>query len=195
MKLIVGLGNPGSKYDGTRHNVGFAVVDECARRRGLTFESCPAEALMARERGPDARVILAKPMTFMNLSGEAVGTLSRYYRVDRADILVVADDANLPLGRLRARPEGSDGGHNGLRSVIDAFGTQEFPRLRVGVGRGESDRELVDHVLSRFEADERGKIEELVTRAADAAGVFVEEDILTVMNRFNASDVGDQETD
>ncbi len=150
---------------------------------------------MARERGPDARVILAKPMTFMNLSGEAVGTLSRYYRVDRADILVVADDANLPLGRLRARPEGSDGGHNGLRSVIDAFGTQEFPRLRVGVGRGESDRELVDHVLSRFEADERGKIEELVTRAADAAGVFVEEDILTVMNRFNASDVGDQETD
>ena len=195
MKLIVGLGNPGSKYDGTRHNVGFDVVDECARRRGLTFESCPAEALMARERGPDARLILAKPMTFMNLSGEAVGTLSRYYRVDRADILVVADDANLPLGRLRARPEGSDGGHNGLRSVIDAFGTQEFPRLRVGVGRGESDRELVDHVLSRFEADERGKIEELVTRAADAAGVFVEEDILTVMNRFNASDVGDQETD
>ena len=148
---------------------------------------------MARERGPGARVILAKPMTFMNLSGGAVGILSRYYRVDRADILVVVDDANLPLGRLRARPEGSDGGHNGLRSVIDECGTQEFARLRVGVGRGEADRELVDHVLSRFEDDERGKIEELVTRAADAAGVFVEEDILTVMNRFNAPDVGDQE--
>ena len=193
MKLIVGLGNTGSKYEGTRHNVGFDVVDEYATRRGLTFGSCPADALMAREHGPD--VILAKPLTFMNLSGGAVGTLSRYYRVDHADILVVVDDANLPLGRLRARPEGSDGGHNGLRSVIEELGTQEFPRLRLGVGRGGSGRELVGHVLSRFEDDERGKIEELVTRAADAAEVFVEEDILTVMNRFNASDAGDQETD
>ena len=193
MKLIVGLGNPGSKYEGTRHNVGFDVVDEYARRRGLTFGSCPADALLARERGPDARVILAKPLTFMNLSGGAVGTLSRYYRVDPADILVVVDDANLPLGRLRVRPEGSDGGHNGLRSVIEEFGTQEFPRLRVGVGRGGLGRELVGHVLSRFEDDERGKIEELVTRAADAAEVFVEEDILTVMNRFNASDQSDSD--
>lgn len=193
MKLIVGLGNPGSKYEGTRHNVGFDVVDEYARRRGLTFGSCPADALMARERGPD--VILAKPLTFMNLSGGAVGTLSRYYRVDHDDILVVVDDANLPLGRLRARPEGSDGGHNGLKSVIAELGTQEFPRLRLGVGRGGLGRELVGHVLSRFEKDERGKIEELVTRAADAAEVFVEEDILTVMNRFNGSDPGDQETD
>jgi PTH1 family peptidyl-tRNA hydrolase len=193
VKLIVGLGNPGSKYEGTRHNVGFDVVDEYARRRGLTFGSSPADALMARERGPD--VILAKPLTFMNLSGGAVGTLSRYYRVNHDDILVVVDDANLPLGRLRARPEGSDGGHNGLKSVIAELGTQEFPRLRLGVGRGGLGRELVGHVLSRFEKDERGKIEELVTRAADAAEVFVEEDILTVMNRFNASDPGDQETD
>lgn len=195
MKLIVGLGNPGSKYDGTRHNVGFDVVDECARRRGLMFKSSPAEALMARELGSDARVILAKPMTFMNLSGGAVRTLSRYYRVDLANILVVVDDTNLPLGRLRARPEGADGGHNGLRSVIDEFGTRAVPRLRVGVGRGESNRGLVDHVLSRFKIDERGKIEELVTNAADAAGVFVEEGILTVMNRFNGSDVGNQETE
>ena len=195
MKLIVGLGNPGSRYDGTRHNVGFDVVDEIARRRGLTFESCPAKAMMARERGPEARVILAKPLTFMNLSGGAVGTLSRYYRVDLTDILVVVDDANLPVGRLRARPDGSDGGHNGLRSVIEDLGTRDFSRLRVGVGRGEAHRELAGHVLSRFENDERGTIEEMVTHAADAGELFVEKDILTVMNRFNALDAGDRETD
>ena len=194
MKLVVGLGNPGPQYVGTRHNVGFEVVDELARRRGgLTFESCPADALMARERGHAASLILAKPLTFMNLSGGAVGTLSRYYRVERGDILVVVDDANLPLGRLRARPDGSDGGHNGLRSVIEEFGTREVPRLRVGVGRGESHRELVGHVLSRFDESERGKIEEMIMRAADAVEVFVWDGISAVMNRFNASDIRDPE--
>ena len=123
MKLIVGLGNPGARYAGTRHNVGFDVVDEVARRRALAFESSPAEALMARERGPGARLMLAKPLTFMNLSGRAVGDLVRYYRFDLDDVLIVADDVNLPLGRLRARRGGSDGGHNGLRSVIDVLGT------------------------------------------------------------------------
>ena len=125
MKLIVGLGNPGSKYRGTRHNIGFEIVDELARRRNLVFESSPAEAVMARERGPDARMMLVKPLTYMNLSGVAVGTLARYFRVGFEDVLVVTDDVNLTLGRVRARPSGSDGGHNGLRSVIELLGTDQ----------------------------------------------------------------------
>ena len=123
---------------------------------------------MARERGPGARVILAKPLTFMNRSGDAVGVLARYFRIDRAEMLVVVDDANLSLGRLRARPDGSDGGHNGLRSVIEALGTQSVPRLRVGVGRGGGRRDLADHVLARFDRDEQEVASKMVGTAADA---------------------------
>ena len=186
MKLIVGLGNPGSKYRGTRHNLGFEVVDEVARRRELTFESSPADAVMARERRPDAHLMLAKPMTFMNRSGDAVGVLSRYFRVEPRDILIVVDDASLPIGRLRARQDGSDGGHNGLQSVILALATHEFPRLRIGVGLGQSQRDLADHVLARFAPDEIATIGEMILRAADAVELFVESGITSVMNRFNA---------
>ena len=195
MKLIVGLGNPGSKYGGTRHNLGFEVVDEVARRRRLTFESSPADAVMARERGPDAQLILAKPMAFMNRSGEAVGVLSRYFRIETDDILIIVDDANLPLGRLRARPSGSDGGHNGLGSVILALATREFSRVRLGVGRGETQRDLAGHVLARFAADEIATIDEMTMRAADAAELFVESGMTTVMNRFNAPERPDQTTE
>lgn len=192
MKLIIGLGNPGSKYGGTRHNLGFEVVDEVVRRRGLTFESGPADAIIACERGPDSQLMLAKPMTFMNRSGEAVGPLSRYFRIEPGDILIVADDANLPLGRLRARPNGSDGGHNGLRSVILGLATREFPRVRMGVGRGETQRDLADHVLARFTTDEIETITEMTMRAADAVELFVESGIITVMNRFNAPEWPEQ---
>ena len=185
MKLIVGLGNPGSKYRGTRHNVGFEVVDELARCLGLEFESSPADALMARERGWNAKVTLAKPLTFMNLSGHAVGALTRYYRIALDDLLIVTDDANLPLGRLRARPAGSDGGHNGLRSVIESLASEQIPRLRVGVGRGERYRDLVDHILAGFDESELEIIRAAVARAANAAELFVSEGIEPVMNRFN----------
>ena len=195
MKLIVGLGNPGSTYGGTRHNLGFEVVDEVARRRGLTFESSPADAVMAGERGPNAQLILAKPMTFMNRSGEAVGVLSRYFRIETGDILIVVDDANLQLGRMRARPSGSDGGHNGLRSVILALATREFSRVRLGVGRGETRRDLADHVLARFDADEIATIDEMTVRAADAVELFVESGMTTLMNRFNAPERPDHTTE
>ncbi|RPJ53410.1 MAG: aminoacyl-tRNA hydrolase, partial [Acidobacteria bacterium] len=155
MKLIVGLGNPGRRYGGTRHNVGFLVVDELARRRGAGFEAARADALMARIRDLGEGVVLAKPLTFMNVSGVAVGDLARYYRIAIPDLLVVTDDVNLPLGRLRARARGSDGGHNGLRSVVEQLGTDQFARLRVGVGRGDLRRDLADHVLARFEPEER----------------------------------------
>ena len=188
MKLIVGLGNPGSQYLGTRHNVGFEVVDEVAVRRELAFESCPAEAVVARERGPGSRVMLVKPLTFMNLSGRAVGHLSRYFRIAVDDVLIVTDDVNLPLGRLRARARGSDGGHNGLRSVIGEFGTENVARLRVGVGRGDGRLDLADHVLSRFQDDEVEMIRLAIRRAADAAEAYEREGISAVMDRFNHVD-------
>ena len=187
MKLIVGLGNPGAKYRGTRHNVGFAALDELARRRGVEFESAPAEAVMARVRDFAEPVLLAKPLTFMNLSGHAVGDLMRYFRVDLGDLFVLVDDANLPLARLRARARGSEGGHNGLRSIVAQLGTQEFARLRIGVGRG-LERDLADHVLSRFDPDEREAIVAAVARAADAAEVFITDGIAQVMTRFNGPD-------
>jgi PTH1 family peptidyl-tRNA hydrolase len=181
--LIVGLGNPGAKYRGTRHNVGFAVADELARRRQVAFDSSPVEALVAKLRVAEP-VLLAKPLTFMNESGEAVGALARYFKVEPVDLLVVVDEAQLPLGRLRLRASGSAGGHNGLKSVIAHVGT-EFPRLRIGVGRGDPRWDLADHVLSRFEAEERETADEAVSRAADAVETFLEEGIGPAMNRFN----------
>jgi PTH1 family peptidyl-tRNA hydrolase len=186
MKLIVGLGNPGRKYRETRHNIGFAVADELARRGSVTFESAPAEALLARVRtlGPDGTLLL-KPLTMMNASGFAVSEIARYFRISVVDILIVADDVNLPLGRLRARPAGSAGGHNGFRSIIEQLGTAEFARLRVGIGRGDPRRDLADYVLGGFDTDERPVVTEAIERAADAGEIFAAEGIERVMSRFN----------
>ncbi len=185
MKLIAGLGNPGAKFKGTRHNVGFEVIDELARRGGIAFESAPAEALLARWRASDA--LLLKPLTFMNLSGQAIGETLRYFKIDFADLLVVVDEVQLPLGKLRARARGSAGGHNGLKSVIAHLG-DEFSRLRIGVGRGDDRRDLADHVLARFEKDEAAEVERMTTRAADAAEMFITSGIAAVMNGFNGGD-------
>ena len=190
MKLIVGLGNPGREYRDTRHNVGFMVVDELARRYGVEWAMAPSQvpdAFVAKRFVPDP-LLLAKPLTYMNLSGEAVAALARYYGIGAVDLLVVIDDVDLPFGRLRARPSGSGGTHNGLRSVVSRLGTTDFPRLRVGVGRGDARRDLADHVLSKFEAAEREQLESVITRAADAAEMFAAESIIKVMNTYNADD-------
>lgn len=187
MKAIVGLGNPGPQYRGTRHNVGFDVVDELARRAAIGFESAPAEALIAKWRRPDGPVLLVKPLTFMNLSGQAVGELSRYFKIDLADLIVIVDEVHLPLGKLRARTKGSAGGHNGLKSIIAHLG-DAFARLRLGVGRGGDQRNLADHVLSRFEKDEAAEVERMTARAADAAEMFIASGIEAVMNAFNGGD-------
>jgi PTH1 family peptidyl-tRNA hydrolase len=183
MKLVVGLGNPGRRYAGTRHNIGFDVLDLVVDRHRLEWESAPAEALMARWR--PAGALLAKPLTFMNLSGYAVGELLRYFKIERPDLLVVVDDVNLELGRLRARRAGSAGGHNGLKSVIEQLGAEDFARLRIGVGRGNGRRDLANHVLATFDPSEREAVVETVRRAADAVELFVAEGIEPVMNRFN----------
>jgi PTH1 family peptidyl-tRNA hydrolase len=185
MKLVVGLGNPGRKYEGTRHNVGFEILDLLARRHGAGWEAGPRgiEALVSRWRAGDT--VFAKPLTFMNLGGAAVVALLQFYKIDPVDMLVVVDDVNIDLGRLRARPEGSAGGHNGLKSVIGSLGSQAFARLRVGVGRGDDRRDLADHVLAKFEAEERAIVAETVDRSADAVELFVAEGIGVVMNRYN----------
>jgi PTH1 family peptidyl-tRNA hydrolase len=187
VKAIVGLGNPGSQYKGTRHNVGFDVVDELARRESVGFESAPAEALIAKWRRADGPVLLVKPLTFMNLSGQAIGELTRYFKIELGDLIVIVDEVHLPLGKLRARKRGSAGGHNGLKSVIAHLG-DEFSRLRMGVGRGADQRNLADHVLSRFEKDEAAEVERMTARAADAAEMFIASGIEAVMNAFNGGD-------
>ena len=187
MKLIVGLGNPGREYRDTRHNVGFMVVDEVARRHQLTLAMAPSQvpdAFVAKKYGDDP-LLLAKPLTFMNRSGDAVSALMRYYDIATGDVLVVVDEAALPFGRLRARARGSAGGHNGLKSLVERLGTTEFARLRLGVGRGDPRRDLADHVLATFEPEERPVLEEFIARAADAAEMFAVEGIETVMNRYN----------
>lgn len=184
MKLIAGLGNPGEEYRRTRHNVGFEVLDELARRHRLVFETGPAEALQASWRRPDGRALLVKPLTFMNLSGEAVAGLIRFFKLPVVDVLIVCDDVNLPLGRLRARATGTEGGHNGLRSIARHMGTIDYARLRIGVGRG-AERDLADHVLARFDRDEIPGVEDAVTRAADAVETWLDDGLAKVMNTYN----------
>jgi PTH1 family peptidyl-tRNA hydrolase len=187
VKLIVGLGNPGREYRETRHNVGFMVVDELARRYALSWSQAPSQvpdALVAKRFGTEP-LMLAKPLTYMNLSGGPVAGLCRYFDVASEDLLIVVDEAALPFGRLRARAHGSAGGHNGLKSVIASLGTTAFPRLRLGVGRGDARRELADHVLSMFERRERAELELFIIRAADAAEMFAAEGIVKVMNTYN----------
>jgi PTH1 family peptidyl-tRNA hydrolase len=189
VKLIVGLGNPGREHRDTRHNAGFMVLDEIARRHSLTWAQAPAQvpdAFVVKKFGAEP-VLLAKPLTFMNRSGDAVAALSRYYDVDPADLIVVVDDIDIPFGRLRAKASGSAGTHNGLRSVVERLGTQ-FPRLRVGVGRGDARRDLADHVLAKFEPAEREQLDSIITRAADAAEMFAAEGIVKVMNTYNVDD-------
>ena len=184
MKLIAGLGNPGSEYDGTRHNVGFDVIDLLARRHGISvskrsFKSVYGEGVIAGEK-----VLLARPMTFMNLSGEAVGAMARFYKLEPAEIWIVLDEVALPPGRIRLRYKGSAGGHNGLASIVTALHTQEVPRIRLGVGAARPGA-MVGHVLGRFRKEEIPLIEEAVERAADAIECALLEGFEMAMNRFN----------
>jgi PTH1 family peptidyl-tRNA hydrolase len=188
VKLVAGLGNPGDAYRGTRHNVGFEVVDALARRASATFRTAPEVALEAKWRRAGEVVILVKPLTFMNLSGQAIGGLCRFYKIELPDLLVVSDDVNLPLGRLRARQTGTEGGHNGLKSIAEAFGTIDYARLRVGVGRGDARRDLADHVLARFDPDEAPGIEAAIGRAADAVEKWISDGMSAMMNEFNRAE-------
>jgi PTH1 family peptidyl-tRNA hydrolase len=188
MKLVVGLGNPGRQYAGTRHNVGFDAVDLLAGRHALSWEAAPRGIDALSTRWNLAGTLVAKPLTFMNRSGEAIVGLLQFYKIEVPDLLVIVDEIQLEAGRIRLRPAGSAGGHNGLKSIIQSLGTDAFPRLRIGIGRGDARRDLADHVLSRVEPAERPVIEEAIGRAVDAAELFVAEGIMPAMNRFNRKD-------
>ncbi|MBN1136072.1 MAG: aminoacyl-tRNA hydrolase [Anaerolineae bacterium] len=183
--LIVGLGNPGREYAAHRHNVGFQVVDALARSHKLAFSRRRGLARIAQGEIGGRPVILAKPQTFMNLSGRSVGRLSRSLDAPPERILVIYDDLDLPLGRLRLRAEGSSGGHKGIRSIIDALGTQAFSRLRVGIDRPPGRMDPVDYVLRPFDRDQKPFLAEAVGRAAAAVECWLAEGIIAAMDRFN----------
>ncbi len=185
MKLIVGLGNLGRKYDQTRHNVGFEVLNRLAARFGDgstkdKFDGRLMEASIAGER-----VLLLWPHTFMNCSGDCVGPAFEFYKLELADLLVVCDDFNLPLGKLRFRRDGSAGGQNGLADIVRRLGTEEFSRLRLGIGPVPENWDAADFVLGRFTAAQRKEVDETIARAADGAECWVSEGIEASMNRFN----------
>jgi len=191
MKVSCGLGNPGDRYRLTRHNIGFRVVDLLADRWGLTGAGRVrdgAARLEVERPDPIGRLLLVKPMKFMNISGGPVRAALRHAQADpTSDLLVVADDIDLPLGKIRLRRGGSAGGHNGLRDIIAALGSNEFNRLRVGIGRAG---EAVDHVLSTFKKDERDLAVEAIATAADAAELWLAEGIEAAMNEYNGVDLG-----
>lgn len=192
LKLIVGLGNPGRQYAAHRHNIGFQCVDLLARRHGLDVDKLQSGAFTGQgwlaRAGERRKVLLVKPQTYMNLSGRAVGQLLRFFRVDPADLLVIHDDLDLDPGRIRLRPGGSSGGQNGIKSIIEHLGTQEFGRLRVGVGRPPGRMDPAAYVLQPFSAAEEQEIMGVVReRAADAAELWFWEGMTAAMNRFNAT--------
>jgi peptidyl-tRNA hydrolase, PTH1 family len=183
--LIVGLGNPGPEYRNTRHNVGFRVIDLLAERHRIQVTHMLKRSMTGYGKIQAEGVTLAKPQTYMNLSGESVRPLMRMFELQPADVLVVYDEMDLPVGRLRLREEGSSGGHNGVKSLIQHLGTQEFPRIRIGVGR-PAQSGTVDHVLSGFSRDEIPLINEAIERAADAVEAVVAEGMAAAMSRFNS---------
>ena len=185
--IIVGLGNPGRKYDGTRHNVGFDVIDELVDRFHIGGPEKFGKSMIGKGRIGDRKVILVKPMTYMNLSGEAVQEIVHYFKVDpRQDLVIISDDIDLEVGQLRIRKKGSAGGHNGLKNIVQHLGNGDFTRIRVGVGgKPNPDFELMDFVLGHFSGEDRKVMEETVSKAADAVACMVTDGVDLAMNRFN----------
>lgn len=185
MKLIVGLGNPGPRYRNTRHNVGYQVLDLLAARWGVAFDREKYQGLVASVRLGDENILLLKPLTYMNRSGLSVAEATRNKVPELADLLIVVDDVNLPFGRLRMRERGSAGGHNGLKSVIEHLGSQDFPRLRIGVGENKAGEALTNHVLGSFRPEERAELESVIAQAANGVVAFVGEGVNSAMNEVN----------
>lgn len=183
--LLVGLGNPGSKYEHTRHNVGFMALSHLASKLDQSFNKLEAKALICKCTYQENRLILAKPQTYMNLSGKAVSSLLRYYKVPLANLLVVYDDVDLPLGALRMRPSGGSAGQKGMQSIVEQLGSEEFPRLRIGIGRPPGRMEAADYVLLDFKADEAEVLNLVLDSAAQAMLTFVSDGLEKAMNLYN----------
>lgn len=187
-QLIVGLGNPEAKYDQTRHNIGFAVVDVLAGRVQISWgENRRFQALLAEGRGPTGdRLRLLKPLTYMNRSGQAIRAALDWYKLPPESVLVIYDDLDLPVGRLRLRLSGSAGGHNGMKSAIAHLGTQNFPRLRIGIGKSETDKDTISHVLGKFSPQESQLMAEVLQLAADAVELALKQGVEKAMSLYNS---------
>ncbi|AMA74521.1 MULTISPECIES: aminoacyl-tRNA hydrolase [Aneurinibacillus] len=186
MKIIVGLGNPGQQYEMTRHNVGFWAVDLLAEAWDIPLREGKFKGLIGEGRVGGEKVLLVKPLTYMNLSGECVGSLISFYKVDpKESLLVIYDDLDLPCGKIRLRTKGSSGGHNGMKSLIAHLGTEEFKRIKIGIGRPAPGRKVADYVLSTFPPEELAEVQEAVKKSAEAAKTWMGMSFLRVMNQFN----------
>ena len=196
MRLIVGLGNPGEQYRLTPHNAGFWVCDRWSERHALGRETQKFKGMLRRGRVGGDDVAVLKPQTYMNLSGESVAEALRYLPVELSDLVVVYDEMDLPAGKLRLRPDGGHGGHNGMRSLIEHLGSQAFPRIRVGVGRPSGKRSPTHHLLSRVGGEERDRLEQTADRAADALDAILAKGVAAAMNHFNGMPaIGEEETE
>lgn len=187
MYLIIGLGNPTTKYAGTRHNIGFDVIDTLASKHGIGVNINKHKAVCGKGQIEGNNVVLVKPLTYMNLSGESVRAAADFYKVDiEKEIIIIYDDIALDPGQIRIRVKGSAGGHNGIKSVISHLGTENFQRIRIGVGKKPEEMDLVNYVLGHFDNADRSKVDEAVTDASDAVGVIISEGIDKAMNVYNA---------
>lgn len=185
--LLVGLGNPGREYRDTRHNVGFMAIDRLCAAFDVRLSRLQSKALVGSGYWNGSKVVLAKPQTFMNLSGQAVRGLLNFYKVPLAQLLVMHDEIDLPLGTLRIRPAGGSGGNRGQASIIEQLGTQDYPRLRIGVGRPPGQMQAADYVLQNFHASEQSVLKEVLDQAVEAARTFIQDGLDQAMNRYNGS--------
>lgn len=185
VKIIVGLGNPGSTYAATRHNIGFDAVTRISDDYDIFLDLKKHKAVCGKGRIAGEKVLLAQPQTFMNLSGECVRELIDYYKIEPKDLIIIYDDISLEVGQLRIRPRGSAGGHNGIKNIIANLGTEEFPRIKIGVGEKPKGWDLKDYVLARFQKEEEPVIREALSRTSKACAVLIQEGIDAAMNEFN----------
>ncbi|MFA9559787.1 aminoacyl-tRNA hydrolase [Evansella sp. AB-rgal1] len=185
MKLIVGLGNPGKKYDGTRHNIGFDVIDRCEDQLAITLDQSKFKGIYGFRKIGENKVFLLKPLTYMNLSGESIIPLMNYYKINKDDLLVVYDDLDLAPGTIRLRQKGSHGGHNGIKSIIAQLGTDQFNRIRIGIGRPPQGQAVPDYVLGTFSKEDLTVVDEAVIKATNAIETWTTKPFLQVMNEYN----------
>ncbi|MCX7571982.1 aminoacyl-tRNA hydrolase [Tumebacillus sp. DT12] len=185
MKLIIGLGNPGKEYEMTRHNIGWMALDRLAKEWNIDVTKSKYRALYGEGTVKGEKVVLLKPMTYMNLSGESLSQAMQWYKPDLKDIVVLYDDMDIPLGKLRLRTKGSPGGHNGIKSLVQHLGTQEFNRVRMGIGRPHPGSDVIKHVLTNFRKEEVEDVENAVSKIGDVIECIIDQGFLIAMNRFN----------
>lgn len=186
MKLIVGLGNPGKQYENTRHNIGFLVIDKLSEQLNIRLDQAKFKGVFGIGNIGGEKILLLKPLTYMNLSGESIRAVMDYYQVETEDLVVIYDDLDLPVGRIRLRQQGSAGGHNGIKSTIAHLGTQNFNRIRVGIDRPQNGMNVADYVLGRFTKEEQLMMEDVIVKCSDACEQGLKKPFLQVMNEFNA---------